>query len=132
MKTLNTQRGQSMVEYIVVLGALSAALLYVTYTTRGGETIPEGYIGSRESDQGSLVQAINQKHRGQGYALSLSEIPETDKFDELSAYYDRLEKYPELSNKLTEVKGKLDQVNRAIKNVDRVASQIQTYVPPSL
>lgn len=121
-----------MVEYVVVLGALSAALLYVNYTTRDGRSIPEGYIGSSEADPGSLIQAINRKHRGQGYALSLSEIPETDNMGELQAYYDRLGKFPELSKQLGDISGKLGQVNSGIQKVTKVVRKIKKYVPPKL
>ena len=132
MKRLLRQRGQSMVEYVVILGALSAALLYVSYTTRDGQDIPYGYIGSRESDPGSLIQAINQKHRGQGYALSLSEIPETDDLQQLQVYYDRLDKYPELSKQLGDLSSKLGEIDSRIRRTTQVINQIKQYVPPSL
>ncbi len=84
------QKGQSMVEYVVILGALSAALLLPGL----------GSVGTEQSDGNSLLKAVADKHRGHGYALSLSEIPETDKLIELADYYDKLEKYPELSPQL--------------------------------
>ena len=133
MKRLFRQPGQSMVEYVVVLGALSAALFAANQ--KPGELCDDdqvGYIGSHECDKGSLIQAINQKHRGQGYALSLSEIPETDNLGELQAYYDDLEKFPELSKQLGDISNKLGQVNSGIKKATTVVGKIKKYVPPKL
>ncbi len=129
MNGLFRQSGQSMVEYVVILIALSLVLLVAD---REGKRIPDGYIGSTESDQGSLIQAINQKHRGQGYALSLSEIPETDDLVDLQAYYDRLGKYPELSKQLGNIGTKLGQVNSGISKATKVVRTIKKCVPPKL
>lgn len=79
-----------MIEYLVVLSVLVAALLLPGL----------GSVGVTQEDKGSLLKAVADKHRGQGYALSLSELPETDDMVKLSAYYDSLGKYPELSKQL--------------------------------
>lgn len=83
IKIFKQQRGQSMLEYIVVIGALAMALL-----TPG--------LGSNES----LRQAVVSQQNGYSYAISLSDIPETDDLTELANYYDSLEKYPELASDL--------------------------------
>jgi hypothetical protein len=83
IKMHKQQRGQSMVEYIVVVGALAMALLAPG-------------LGSNES----LRQAVVNQQNGYSYAISLSDIPETDDLTELANYYDSLEKYPELANDL--------------------------------
>ncbi len=127
-----SQTGQSMVEYVVVLMALSAALLTVNYTTRDGKTVADGYIGMSESDQGSLVQAFNQKHRGFGYALSLSEIPETDDLVALSVYYDRLGKYPELSKQLKSGGQALNKLSSGLNSISSGINSVGNYLPPKI
>ena len=77
------QRGQSMVEYTVVVMALALALLAPG-------------LGSNES----LRQAVVNQQNGYSYAISLSDMPETDDLTELADYYDSLGKHPELSKDL--------------------------------
>ena len=126
----NNQCGQAMVEYVVILVALSAVLLTANYTAGDGTNLPRGYIGFSEADQGSLVQAINQKHRGHNYALSLSEIPETDNWVALAAYYDSLNKYPELSGQLGQAGQKMGQITSGINKINSGLSQVNQYIPP--
>lgn len=83
IKTTARQRGQSMVEYTVVVAALTLALLAPG-------------LGSNES----LRQAVVNQQNGYSYAISLSDMPETDDLTELADYYDSLEKHPELSKDL--------------------------------
>ena len=83
IKIIARQRGQSMVEYIVVVSALAMALL-----------VPG--LGSNES----LRQAVVNQQNGYSYAISLSDIPETDDLTELADYYDSLARHPELSKDL--------------------------------
>lgn len=83
IKVLAHQGGQSMVEYTVVVAALTLALLAPG-------------LGSNES----LRQAVVNQQNGYSYAISLSDIPETDDLTELANYYDSLEKHPELANDL--------------------------------
>ncbi len=95
MRSRHTQRGQSMVEYTVILIALSAALLAPI-----GTGSPGSPVGTSEDDEGSLLKAVADKHRGHGYAVSLSEIPESDDLIAMADYYDRLDKFPELSKQM--------------------------------
>jgi len=127
---ISKQRGQSMVEYVVILMALSAALLTVDYTSRTGVDMPEGYIGTSEADEGSLIQAIHMKHRGHNYALSLAEIPETDDWVALADYYDSLNKYPELSAQIRSGGDKLGQLTSGINNITAGVNKVGSYMPP--
>jgi len=102
------QTGQSMVEYVVILAALTAALL----------TPGLGSVGLTQNDADSLLRAAANKHRGHGYALSLSEIPETDDLVQLSAYYDSLGKYPDLSAQLASGAGTLTQLSNRLNTIN--------------
>lgn len=82
-KKLSKQAGQSMVEYTVILSALAIALL-----TPG--------LGSVEN----LRQAVVNQQNGYSYAISLSDIPETDDLTELADYYDSLGKHSDLAGEL--------------------------------
>jgi hypothetical protein len=86
------QCGQSMVEYVVVLSALTLAVLAVG---DGDFSTPE------DSNIDELRQAIDFRHRGYTYAVSLSEIPEAESPLEVAQYYDSLGKYPELASQMS-------------------------------
>ncbi len=103
-----------MVEYVVVLAALVAALLAPGL----------GSVGVTQDDTDSLLRAAASKHRGHGYALSLSEIPETDSLADLSTYYDSLGKYPELSAQLASGSDVLNQLASVLDTVD---SSMQSF-----
>ncbi len=107
--TTSSQTGQSMVEYVVILAALTAALL----------TPGLGSVGLTQNDSDSLLRAAASKHRGHGYALSLSEIPETDDLAELATYYDSLGKYPELSAQLGSGASALGQLANRLNTIDQ-------------
>tara|TARA_Y100001935_G_scaffold255643_1_gene270415 strand:- start:19542 stop:19943 length:402 start_codon:yes stop_codon:yes gene_type:complete len=109
------QKGQSMVEYVVIIGALSAALILPGL----------GSIGIIPTDQDSVLEGFSNKHRGHGFAISLSEMPETDSLAELAAYYERLGKYPELtpqlkagSQKLGMFSNRLTEMGNFVKKVN--------------
>jgi hypothetical protein len=85
------QRGQSMVEYVVILSALTMAVLALG---DGDFNTPE------DSNIEELRQAIDYRHRGYTYALSLSEIPEDENPMEVAMYYDSLGKHPELASQM--------------------------------
>jgi Flp pilus assembly pilin Flp len=88
---IKRELGQAMVEYAVILAALTAAL-FIGYANRTGRPAT--------GDVEQLRQAIDFKYRGYSYAVSLSEYPETDSWGELADYYDSLGKYPGLSGNL--------------------------------
>lgn len=127
---IDRQKGQAMVEYTIVVMALIAALLAPSIWL-SSDTSGEGTIGLDQSQQGTLLRAVANKHRGYGYALSLAEIPETDgtdvKLKELAAYYDSLGKYPGLSAQLKQGANKLTQWNGQLNSLNKLLSQ---YVPP--
>ena len=102
-------RGQSMVEYLVILMALVPVFL----PWKGGPL-----------DQ--LRQAVVDKHRGYTYAASLSEIPETDRLDELADYYDALGKYPELAAQLRSGGQKIGNLSQQIESVN---DRLQSFDP---
>lgn len=83
--------GQAMVEYTVILVALTLAVLAVG---DGDFSTPE------DGNINELRQAVQFKYRGYSYALSLSEIPESDDLGEVADYYDSLGRHPELASKL--------------------------------
>jgi hypothetical protein len=87
----NAQAGQAMVEYAVVLAALTLAVLAAG---DGDFSTPE------DSNMNELRQAIDFRYRGYSYAVSLSEIPEAENPMEVAAYYDSLGKYPELASQM--------------------------------
>jgi hypothetical protein len=109
MTSSGLAHGQAMVEYLVVLAALIAALLLSGI----------GSVGLTQDDKGSLLKAVADKHRGQGYGLSLSEIPETDDLVKLSLYYDSLGKYPELSKQLKSGGGSLNTFTNVLNEVNK-------------
>jgi len=100
------QRGQSMVEYTVILAALTAALL-----AAGRGSVDE------------LRKAVIDKQRGYSYAVSLSEIPESGDLTEIAAYYKRLDKYPGIQAELAAGGRKLGQFARQLEQADRLLSQ---------
>ena len=112
--------------------ALVAAVLAPSLwpSSRGDE---DGIIGLDQSQQGTLLRALADKHRGYGYALSLVEIPEADgsdaKLRELAAYYDSLGKYPGLSAQLKQGANKLTQWNNQLNQLNK---ELSRYVPPKL
>ncbi|HEY3486551.1 MAG TPA: hypothetical protein VGL10_00660 [Gammaproteobacteria bacterium] len=90
-KTNNRQYGQAMVEYVIILAALTLAVLAIG---DGDFDTPE------DSNVNELRQAIDYRHRGYTYALSLSEIPEAENPLEVAEYYDSLGKHPELASQM--------------------------------
>tara|TARA_Y100001935_G_C17296452_1_gene506371 strand:+ start:236 stop:637 length:402 start_codon:yes stop_codon:yes gene_type:complete len=119
------QKGQSMVEYVVIIGALSAALILPGL----------GSIGLSPTDKDSVLEGFSNKHRGHGFAMSLSEIPETDSLAELAAYYERLGKYPELSPQLKSGSQKLGQFSNRLTEMGNFVKKVnpnKIKFPPKL
>jgi hypothetical protein len=117
-----TQRGQSMVEYTVILMALTLALL-APWGSRPGSP-----VGVTENDQGSLLKAVADKHRGHGYAVSLSEIPETDQLADLADYYERLDKYPELTPQLKTGAAMMNKFSNQLTSLSSMISKFKAVV----
>lgn len=92
LKAKNRQAGQSMVEYTVILVALTMAVLAVgdgDFSTPGDSNIDE------------LRQAIDFSHRGYTYAVSLSEYPESEDLLVIAEYYNDLGKHPQLADQMS-------------------------------
>jgi hypothetical protein len=83
--------GQAMVEYVIVLVALTLAVLAVG---DGDFSTPE------DGNIDELRQAVDFRYRGYTYAVSLSEYPESEDLLEIADYYDSLGKHPELADQL--------------------------------
>jgi len=105
-RSAGRQNGQSMVEYTVILAALTAALL-----AAGPGSVEE------------LRQGVVDKQRGYSYAISLSEIPESGDLQEIAAYYKRLGKYPALQPQLAAGGQKLGQFVSQLEQADKLLSQ---------
>jgi len=119
------QGGQSMAEYVVILMALTAALLWPWDGTEEGRP-----VGLMQNDPGSLLQAVANKHRGHVYALSLPEIPETDDLVDLADYYDSLGKYPELSPQVRQGGQLLDDIKRVVGLMADLIKEIRKIFKP--
>jgi Flp pilus assembly pilin Flp len=113
-------KGQAMVEYIVILVALSAALI----------SAGNGSIGFSKDDKDSLVQALHNRYTTQAYALSISEIPEGRDLGELADYYVALDKYPGLSPKLRTADKTLDKLTSGLENLNKGIDSLKKYADP--
>jgi Flp pilus assembly pilin Flp len=113
-------KGQAMVEYIVILVALSAALI----------SAGNGSIGFSKDDKDSLVQALHNRYTTQAYALSISEIPEGRDLGELADYYLALDKYPGLSPKLKTADEALTVVTSGLDLVTTGLDGLKEYADP--
>lgn len=109
------QTGQSMVEYTIVLVALTMALLAVNDGSNNGD----GNIYQ-------LQQAIVEKFRGYSYAVSLSEYPESDNLTDIADYYDSMGKHPELAKQLREGDAKVTEI---IDNYVDVTAPLRDFEP---
>ena len=115
-----SQQGQSMVEYTVVLVALTTALM----------TAGLGSVGLSKNDDQSLLQAMHQRYTTQAYSLSITELPEGRDLAELAAYYDSLDKYPELSKRLQEASESINKVSQGISKVSDGVNTLKAYTDP--
>jgi len=121
------QSGQSMVEYTVILIAMSTALYTVT-------TSEFGHVGTQklevtdpnfEKYNRSLLQAMHNRYEAQSFGLRISELPERN-FDEITGYYDRLEKFPTLSSEIGQVSSNLNKLNQNLNDVNDGISTLNT------
>ncbi len=117
---LSHAKGQAMIEYAVILVALTTALV----------AAGNGSIGFSKNDDDSLVQALHNRYTTQAYALSISEIPEGRDLTELADYYNSLEKYPELSSKLESAGTTLNKISGGLAIVDQGISNLEKYTDP--
>lgn len=92
MKTRSRQRGQATVEYIVVTGALVAALLAEVYVSRED--------GSKINVIEKVEETYRLNYQGYSYAMSLSTLPRDTRktkiyqtTEKAKEYLDRFEGY---------------------------------------
>lgn len=119
MRKNNRQSGQSMVEYVVVLAALTLAVLAMG---DGDFSTPE------DSNINELRQAIDFRHRGYTYAVSLSEIPEAENPLEVAQYYDSLGKHPELASQMS---GGYSTIENYVEQYVNVTGALRNFDPSS-
>ena len=106
-----------MVEYTVILAALTLAVLAAG---DGDYSTPE------DGNINELRQAVQFKYRGYSYALSLSEIPESDNLVEVADYYDSMGRHPELAKQLAAGGGSLDSM---VEDYIDVTSALKDFNP---
>lgn len=111
------QTGQSMVEYTVILVALTMAVLAVG---DGDFSTPE------DSNIDELRQAIDFNHRGYTYAVSLSEYPESEDLAAIADYYDSLGKHPELADQM---RGGVSTIKSYVTDYVETTSYFQDFDP---
>jgi hypothetical protein len=116
----NSQSGQSMVEYVVVLAVLTLAVLGMG---DGDFSTPE------DSNIDELRQAINYRHGGYSYAVSLSEIPEAESPLEVAQYYDSLGKHPELASQMS---GGYSAIQNYVDQYVNVTTGMRNFDPSEL
>jgi hypothetical protein len=112
-----SQSGQAMVEYVVILAALTLAVLALG---DGDFDTPE------DSNIDELRQAIDFRHRGYTYAVSLSEIPEAESPLEVAQYYDSLGKHPELASNMS---GGYTAIQNYVDQYVNVTSALRSFDP---
>lgn len=122
------QLGQSMVEYTVILIALSAALFTVTSSDYG-------HVGTQKLDVNdpnfekydrSLLQAMHNRYEAQSYGLRISDLPERN-IDEITGYYNRLEKFPTLSSEIAQVSSNLNKLNQNLNDINDGITSLNAY-----
>lgn len=114
-----SQSGQSMVEYVVVLVALTLAVLSLG---DGDFSTPE------DGNMDELRQAIDFRYRGYSYAVSLSELPESENPLEVAQYYDSLGKHPELASQMA---GGYTAIEDFVEDYVNFTSGLRNFDPSS-
>ena len=114
------QAGQSMIEYSVILVALTTALMAAGL----------GSVGLSKNDDQSLMQALHQRYTAQAYALSVTELPEGRDLGELAAYYQDLNKYPELAAQLQDASIAINQASQGIAKATQGINTLKSYTDP--
>ncbi len=120
------QSGQSMIEYSVVLVALTVALLNV-YDEPDQVT-----LGLNKDDENTLMYAVHQRYTAQSYGLRISELPERENMEDIAAYYDELEKFPKLSKKLHSVASSLNEVTGYVNDINTNITELGNYSPEDI
>lgn len=123
------QSGQSMVEYTVILIAITAALMGLGL---GPGESKFGTIGLNKNEQDSLLNVMHRRYTEQTYALSMSDLVEHPDYGELSSYYDSLDKYPLISPQLANGDRYLDRVSDTVGDAARTVDELRNFSPQDL
>jgi len=115
------QSGQSMIEYTVILMALTALLVNVS-----GDP-DESTLGLSSEDKNTLMYSVHQRYTAQDFGLRVSELPERENLDDITNYYDELEKFPDLSKKLNSVASSINTVTEAVDDIESNISTLSNY-----
>ena len=120
------QQGQSMVEYTVILMALTVALLGIGYSDSTGN------IGLNKDEEGSLLNAVHNRYTEQAYALSITELPEHPDYGDLVQYYASHNKYPSLQPWLNDADSALNQFESNVLGIENKVNTLSELSPESL
>jgi hypothetical protein len=120
-------KGQAMAEYIVILVALTGALLTIG---PGNGVIGLNKDDLTENGDPSLIKALHDRYKAQAYALSISEIPEGKDLGELRNYYIALDKYPTLRPKLKAADVTLNNVTTGLAKLNDGLDGLKEYTDP--
>ena len=115
------QSGQSMIEYTVILMALTVLLVNVT-----GEP-EEPTLGLSRVDENTLMYAVHQRYTAQDFGLRISELPVRSNLADITDYYDELEKFPHLSKKLDGGASSINKVTEAVNSIESSISTLTDY-----
>jgi len=126
---LRRQKGQSMVEYTVILVALTTALIGIGIADNGNH---EGSVGLNKNQEGSLLNVVHRRYTEQTYALSMSELVEHPDYGELAAYYSGQDKYPLLVPHLQTGDRYLDQMADGVGKAASTVDQLKNFKPQDL
>lgn len=120
------QLGQSMVEYTVILVAITVGLSALVI---GNEK------GLDDDNNPSLLGAMHTRYNQQSYAVRLTELPESQDLTAIVSYYTALNKHPELvknmgqaATKIKEVTGKIDSVSNKLVDLNNYKEKAQDLI----
>ena len=116
------QAGQSMIEYTVILVALTTTLYSVT---QGPSTTT--VIGTDKDQDNSLMQGMHRRYSEQSFGLRITDLPEYSNIDDIKGYYENLGKYPELSKKLGSAAASINQVTAGLDTLNNHIEQLASY-----
>lgn len=115
-----------MVEYTVILMALTVALLGIGYSDTTGN------IGLNKDEKGSLLNAVHNRYTEQAYALSITELPEHPDYGNLVSYYKSHNKYPSLQPWLSDADNALNKFESNVLGIEDKVNTLTELSPESI
>jgi len=112
------QLGQSMVEYTVILAAITVGLSALVI---GNEK------GLDDDNNPSLLGAMHTRYNQQSYAVRLTELPESQNLTEIVSYYTALNKHPELVKNMGQAATKIKETTEKIDSVSDKLVELNNY-----